>query len=129
MDPSTTQLSNLSSTGGNGPMGHNTAQAQAQDAETKKKAQEMKDDLMSRILTTEARERLGRIELVRPEKAHQISNMLISMATSGQIKNKIDQDELVSILEQINNSVPSETKIVYSRRSNLDSDDEDEYDL
>ncbi|OMJ27268.1 Programmed cell death protein 5 [Smittium culicis] len=115
------QLAQIQATSGAGSSGQNP--------DAKKQESEMRDEMLSQILTSEARERLGRINLVKPEKAKQIGDLLLSMAARGQIAKKVTQDELVDILERINSSTQKETKIVYSRRNIDDSDDEDEYDL
>ncbi|PVZ98605.1 hypothetical protein BB558_005384 [Smittium angustum] len=75
----------------------------------------------------EEMERLGRIALVKAEKAKQVGDMLIQMASRGQIARKVTEDELKDLLEKITGS-NNQTKIVYNRK-NIDSSDEDEYDL
>ncbi|PVU97795.1 hypothetical protein BB559_001894 [Furculomyces boomerangus] len=88
---------------------------------------EAREEMLSRVLTTDAKERLGRIALVKAEKAKQVGDMLIQMASRGQIARKVTEDELKDLLEKITGS-NNQTKIVYNRK-NIDSSDEDEYDL
>ena len=56
---------------------------------------------MAQILSNEARERLARIQLVRPQKAQGISDLLLRMAQSGQLRGKVSEDQLVGILDQV----------------------------
>lgn len=59
-----------------------------------------------------------------------LENMIIRMAQSGQIAGKIDDQQLVQILESVNQQMPKSTSTVKfdRRRAAIDSD-EDEYDL
>lgn len=56
------------------------------------------------ILTHEARERLARVRMARPEFARAIEDQLIILAQSGRIKNKIDDDQLKSLLAKLTKS-------------------------
>ncbi|NJE41670.1 DNA-binding protein [Thermococcus sp. GR6] len=57
--------------------------------------------IMRHILTPEARERLGRIKLVRPELARQVELVLVQLYQAGQIREPIDDAKLKKILAQI----------------------------
>ena len=59
------------------------------------------DAIMRRILTPEARERLGRVKLVRPELARQVELVLVQLYQAGQIREPIDDAKLKRILAQI----------------------------
>lgn len=84
----------------------------------------MKRQMLSRILDTDARERrkcppnskrrqssstdgsrrvgiVSRIGLVKPQKARQITDLLIRMAQQGQIRGRITEDQLIGLLDQV----------------------------
>jgi len=92
-----------------------------------KSAQEdqMRRDLMTTMLDTAARERLTRISLVSPERSKQIETILVRMAQSGQIRNKITEDQLIDLLDQMEparGQFSQKSTIVYQRRKGLDDD-------
>ncbi len=57
--------------------------------------------ILRQILEPEARERLARIKLVRPELAEAVENQLIILAQSGRLGRMITDDELKSILSRL----------------------------
>ena len=77
---------------------------QQQSAESQseiEKVEEERKDVLKRIMTDEARERLARIRLVKPEFAQQIENQLISLAQSGRLRSKVDDETLKRLLQQL----------------------------
>ena len=60
-----------------------------------------KENLLKRILTYEARQRLNRIKLVKPEFVEQIELQLIQIAQSGRVRLPIDDEQLKNILLQL----------------------------
>ncbi len=72
-----------------------------QEQERQKQLEEQKKALLRKILTNEARERLGRIRIARPEIVESIENQLLMLAQSGQLKNKITDEQLRGILKKI----------------------------
>ena len=79
----------------------------------KKEFEEQKKAVLRQILTTEARERLGRIKVARPDVAENIENQLISFAQSGQLKNKINDEQLRELLSKL---IPKKRDIKIRRR-------------
>jgi programmed cell death protein 5 len=63
--------------------------------------EEQKKMVLRGILTNDARQRLGRIKVARPDVAQAIENQLIMFAQSGQLKNKIDDKQLQMLLKKI----------------------------
>ncbi|MFQ5887251.1 MAG: DNA-binding protein [Candidatus Hydrothermarchaeales archaeon] len=66
---------------------------------------------IQQILTPEARARLANIKMAKPEYATQIELMLIQIAQSGQLKNKITDEQLKGILRKIAEGSKKEFKI------------------
>lgn len=79
----------------------------------KKEFEEQKKTVLRQILTTEARERLGRIKVARPDVAENIENQLILLAQSGQLKNKINDEQLRELLSKL---IPKKRDIKIRRR-------------
>lgn len=68
---------------------------------------------------------VSRIAIVKPDKARAIENQLIQMAQKGMIRQKIDEKQLIGMLEGIDKKADSgRTKITFKRRG-MDSDEDD----
>ncbi|CAN6664430.1 hypothetical protein TRVA0_036S00166 [Trichomonascus vanleenenianus] len=106
--------------------GQNAGQQQQQDqSQQASQEEEMRQSMMLQILSPQARERLSRIRIVRPQRAQSVEDLLIRMARSGQIRQKVSEEELVSLLDQISQQEQrtSQTKVVFTRRNDDDDDD------
>jgi programmed cell death protein 5 len=68
---------------------------QAKQIEAQKKA------ILRKILTVEAKERLGRLKLAYPDLAGGIENQLIMLHQSGRLPGQIDDDTLKKLLSQV----------------------------
>lgn len=89
------------------------AQAYAQqEAEMARRDQE-RTEILRRILTAEARERLARIRLAKPDVAAAVEQQLIALAASGRIQRAIDDATLRTLLERI---APERREIRITRR-------------
>jgi len=84
-----------------------------QQEEQQKQLEEQKKAILRKILTNEARERLGRIRIARPEMVESIENQLIAIAQSGKLKNKINDEELRMLLSKV---IPKKRDIKIKRR-------------
>ncbi|MFQ6060982.1 MAG: DNA-binding protein [Thermoplasmata archaeon] len=82
-------------------------EAQAAQLEAQRQA------ILRQILTPEARERLGRIQLAHPEVAEGVANQLILLAQSGRVQSAIDDATLRQILRKI---LPKKREIRIERR-------------
>jgi len=71
------------------------------DEEREEKEHEERKELLRRIMTPEARERLSRVKLVKPEFAQQIEEQLIYLAQSGRLRSQVDDAMLKRILAQL----------------------------
>ena len=99
-------------------------EAQKMQEESMKAAEEQRELYLTQILTPEAKERLGRIGLVKAEKAREVENALLQMAMRRQITGKVTEDQLITMLGKSNESSSTSIKIV--RRREIDSSDEDD---
>jgi len=86
---------------------------QAQQEQQQKQLDEQRKAILRSILNTEARERLGRIKIARPEIAENIENQLIMLAQSGRLQNKISDQQLKDLLQRI---IPKKRDINIKRR-------------
>ncbi|KAI9016574.1 PDCD5-related protein [Phycomyces nitens] len=116
----------------------------SKDDEAKKgQMEEMRRTMLFQILDNSARERckqkniltsltflVARIQMVKADKARAVEDLLIRMAQSNQLRNKVTEQQLIDLLGQINQQEPSpaKTRIVYNRRR-FDDDSDEEYDL
>ncbi len=90
-----------------------SSQNALEEESRKEEFEEQKKAALRQILTTEARERLGRIKVARPEVAENIENQLIMFAQSGQLKNKINDEQLRELLSKL---IPKKRDIKIRRR-------------
>ncbi|MFA5896815.1 MAG: DNA-binding protein, partial [Thermoplasmata archaeon] len=91
-------------------------QAQVQSVaqqQYREQVEAQKQTILRQILTPEARERLGRIELAYPELTDSIENQLIALAQSGRVQKVIDDATLRQILERV---MPRRREIKIERR-------------
>lgn len=79
--------------------------------------------ILNQILHPEAADRLGRIRLVKEERAADIENRLITLAQTGQLRQKVTEAQLKELLNAMSES-KEEEKIVVSRRKAWDDDDD-----
>ncbi|KAG6511424.1 DNA-binding protein DDB_G0278111-like [Zingiber officinale] len=92
--------------------------------EAKREAEERRQLMLSQILSTEARERLARIALVKPDKARGVEDVILRAAQMGQISEKVSEERLISLLEQINSQTSKQTKVTIQRRRSVLEDDD-----
>jgi programmed cell death protein 5 len=84
----------------------------AQEAEMQRREAE-RSEVLRRILTPDARERLGRIRLAKPEVAAAVEQQLLALAASGRIQRMVDDPTLRALLERI---APERREIHITRR-------------
>ena len=75
------------------------AQAQQQEAQAQFEAQ--KKQILTQIMTSEARNRLANLKLTKPELVNQIEIQLIQSAQAGSLRGKVTDDQLKVLLRQI----------------------------
>ncbi|EFE43211.1 hypothetical protein TRV_02026 [Trichophyton verrucosum HKI 0517] len=92
------------------------------DDDQRNKETEARQSILSQILTPEAADRLGRIRLVKESRATDIENRLIMLARSGQLRQKVTEDQLKDLLNAVAEN-EEKKKIVINRRGGWDDDD------
>jgi len=79
-------------------------QQQQQDVDrAQQEADAQKQNILRKILTPEARQRLQNVRLVRPEFAQQLELQLIQLVQAGRVQIPIDDELLKKLLTQIQN--------------------------
>ncbi len=84
-------------------------QRAASQEEASKRA--MRENVMRIALTSEARQRLTNVRMVKPEVARAIEEYIIQLASSGRLKRTIDDDQLKEMLSTIQGTAKREFKI------------------
>ena len=79
------------------------AQAQLQQLRQQEEIEAQIKLIINKILTPEARSRLGNIRTVRPEFARQIELFLIQLYQTGRLPKQLSDEELKKILVEISN--------------------------
>ena len=85
--------------------------------------------MLTQILTPEARDRLHRISLVKPDRSRHLEDSLIQAVRTGQLrggtgpKGLISEPDLIGMLEELGEQEEKrKTKIVFQRRREMFSD-------
>lgn len=86
--------------------------------------------VLAQLLEPEARERLSRVRMVRPERAQQVEQYIVRLAQMGQIQRKLTEKNVVEILDGIARDSKSKGsgvgEIVYNRKATAADDDDDD---
>ncbi|PSN43896.1 Programmed cell death protein 5 [Blattella germanica] len=94
--------------------------------ERKREQDEMKNTILTQVLTQSARARLNTLMIGKPEKGQLVENMLLQMARTGQIMGKLGESELINILEKVSEQMQRSTTVKFDRRrAALDDSDDD----
>ncbi len=99
---------------------------QAEEMEEQRRAQEEQRGVMLHaVITPEARARLARIALVKPDKARRVEEIILNAARRGQLPEKVSEQRLVELLEQIQEKEGGgKTKVTIQRRRPAFDDDD-----
>ncbi|KAJ5639725.1 DNA-binding protein [Penicillium longicatenatum] len=113
-----------------GPRG-GPSQDGGQDEQRKQAESERRASILSQILEPAAADRLGRIRLVKESRANDIETRLIMLAQTGQLRQKVSEDQLKELLNAIaeNQRKEEEHKVVFTRRKGGWDDDDDLLDM
>jgi DNA-binding TFAR19-related protein (PDSD5 family) len=113
------RLEQLKAQGGSSTPAANIGQAEQHDQQE----ENARKGILDQILQPEAADRLGRIRLVKHERATEVENRLIMLAQTGQLRAKVTESQLKELLEAVAEKREHES-IVVSRRKVWDADDE-----
>ncbi|MFX0052574.1 MAG: DNA-binding protein [Candidatus Hermodarchaeota archaeon] len=89
--------------------------AQQQQEEQRRQIENQRQLILKGILSNEARERLARIKLAKPDYAINLENQLISLAQTRRVSEKISDDQLKQLLKKLTQT-KRESKITFKRR-------------
>ena len=87
-------------------------------------SQEQRNAFMNQVLEPDARVRLANIQAVKPEKATQLQNVIISNVQKGTVQGKISEKQLIDLLEQFAEIDKETSTVEFKRRNAFDSDDD-----
>ena len=77
-------------------------QQASEEAESRQDAAEaQKQALLRQYLTDGARQRLNSVRMSKPEFAEQVESQIISLARSGRIQGKIDEEKMKALLSEL----------------------------
>ncbi|MEM3978728.1 MAG: DNA-binding protein [Desulfurococcales archaeon] len=79
-------------------------------------AEALKQEILRRILTPKARERLANVKLVRPELAEFVENQLVALAQTGRLNRQIDDEELKEILADLASKLTKEYRFRFQEK-------------
>ncbi|KAL6871304.1 DNA-binding TFAR19-related protein [Trichoderma novae-zelandiae] len=122
------RLEQLKAQGGGGASRGNGGSSGQDGERQRQQADEARQQILNQILHPEAADRLGRIRLVKEQRATDIENRLITLAQTGQLRQKVTEAQLKDLLTAVADNQEQE-KIVVSRRKGWDDDDDDLLDL
>ncbi|KAL4924915.1 DNA-binding protein [Aspergillus undulatus] len=125
------RLAQLQQQGGGGPRS-GPSEGGNQDEQRKQVEAERRTTILNQILEPEAADRLGRIRLVKESRAADIENRLIMLAQTGQLRQKVTEEQLKQLLNAVAENQrkdEEEQKVVFSRRKGGWDDDDDLLDL
>ncbi|OAD57573.1 Programmed cell death protein 5 [Eufriesea mexicana] len=104
--------------------GNNVGNKQAME-EKMQQMEDMRNSILSQVLDQSARARLNTLSLGKPEKGKMVEDIILSMAQRGQLRGKLDENELINLLESVNQQTQRKTVVKFDRRrAALDSDDD-----
>ncbi|XP_075585384.1 programmed cell death 5 isoform X2 [Dermatophagoides farinae] len=115
--------------GMSGPGQMNMQEQQRATQERQEREEELRNTILTQILSQEARARCNTIALAKPDRAKMLENILITNAQRGAIREKLSEEQLINFLEQVNEQTSKKkTVVTYDRRKTAidDPDDDDD---
>lgn len=118
------RMAELMARSGGGQGGGLDPESQEQQEEASRAAEEQRRTMLHAVMQPDARERLARIALVKPDKARNVENMILTAAKRGALQSKVSEDQLKSMLEQISEREGAASKVTIQRRRPVFEDDD-----
>ena len=101
-------------------------QAQVKAQQEKEKQEEQRQQVLDKIFTAEAKERLNRVRLVKPEKVRQVEDLVIQMAQQNRLGGPIQDAQLCDLLARASEGGTGEVKIAHRGKKGEDAWDDDD---
>lgn len=79
----------------------NTAQPATARRTQEQERRALRDQVLRMVLTSEARQRLTNVRMVRPEIAQTLEDHIIQLATTGKIKRALGEEEVKQLLASL----------------------------
>jgi len=73
----------------------------AQPADQERQAKAAREQMLRLIFTSEARDRLNNLRMVKPDLAASVENQIFQLASSGRLRHQINDEELKQMLGQL----------------------------
>ena len=73
-------------------------EARRPDEKETKDKKALRDGLLRMALTSDARQRLANVKMVKPDLASSIEEYIIQLASSGKLKNVVDDEQVKQML-------------------------------
>ncbi len=112
----------------------NVEEMQAQ-AQAQAQMEEQRANILEQILEPAAKDRMNRLKLVKKDKARAVEDSLIKAATTGQLRNKVSEEALISMLDGVAGGgaeggaeAPKKSISIQRRNYGMDDDDDDDND-
>lgn len=108
--------------------GNKTEQQQEQE-EKRAQMEEARNAMLKSLLSPEAKERLNRVAIVKPENARAVEDHIIRLARAGKVAGKIEESSVIRLLEEVGKQsaeVNVVKKVTIQRKKRMDDDSDDE---
>ena len=69
--------------------------------EARQQAEAQKQAILKQYLTDGARQRLNTVSMTKPQFAEQVEQQLVSLAGSGRLGDRIDEDQMKELLQEM----------------------------
>jgi programmed cell death protein 5 len=73
----------------------------AQSADQDRQAKAAREQMLRLIFSSEARDRLNNLRMVKPDLAASVENQIFQLASSGRLRHQINDEELKQMLGQL----------------------------